>query len=87
MAEITQSDVLALMPEGGNMLDILKACGFTYSLERKKCLNKLLYSMEKDGALRKHQPNPDRKLMWYRMRKPAPVLEDDDEGHVTAPET
>ena len=84
MSEITQGDVLASMPEGGTVLDILRAHGLPYSLEQKKRLNKLLYAMEKDGILRKHQPNPDRKPMWFRMRKPT---DEDDDGHVTAPES
>ena len=91
MPEITQSDVLASMPDGGTVLDILRAHGLPYSLEQKKRLNKVLYAMEKEGILRKHQPNPDRKPMWFRMRKPTenatkPADEDDD-GHVTAPES
>ena len=69
MEKITQIDVLISMPESGNMLDILRACGLTYSLDRKKSLNKLLYSMEKDGILRKHQPDPNRKPLWYRAQK------------------
>lgn len=69
MSAITRSDVLASMPEGGTVLDILRAYGLPYSLEQKKCLNKLLYAMEKDGILRKHQPNHDKKPMWFRMRK------------------
>ena len=90
MSEITSTDVLASMPEGGTVLDILRAHGLPYSLEQKKCLNKLLYTMEKDGILQKHQPNPDRKPMWFRMRKPTECdtkSNEDDDGHFTAPES
>lgn len=64
--EWTEANVLAALSDGNTVLDVVRSkANAQCMLNAKKTVNRILYQLEKQGKVRKHQPDPNAKPTWF----------------------
>lgn len=67
MEDWTEATVLTALIDGNTVLDLVRFEGRLYSEDARKNINRILYELERQGKVRRHQPDSNKKPTWYHI--------------------